>query len=315
MPELMPSLTPHQAAIAGREILTFKHRLAETGLFTDEALIRLLDEHPRDQLTVCTMAENPPPDQLWIAGEAGRLSGAELLEAARRGALWLSPRSALKINPRYRRVFEALSDEFSAKTGVKVAGADAAVLISSPRMGIYFHVDPGETMLWHVRGHKKILLYPPTQDFVSEQSLEAILMKETLSDLPYRPEMEPHARPVALSPGEAVYWPLHSPHRVLNGEDLNVSMSMDFASPHSRLVNGVFHTHAVLRRKLGLSLTSRDKPAFLRPAYLAASLALKKLVPLGTVERDHTRQFDIDLAAPGCVRWRDGFGPALKKAA
>ena len=62
-------------------------------------------------------------------------------------------------------------------------------------------------------------------------------------------------------------------------------------------------------------MTSRDKPAFLRPAYLAASLALKKLVPLGTVERDHTRQFDIDLSAPGCVRWREGFGPALKKAA
>ncbi|WP_421933755.1 cupin-like domain-containing protein [Phenylobacterium sp.] len=315
MPELMPSLLPDQAALAGREILTFKHRLAETGLFTDEALVRLLDEHPRDQLTVCTMAENPPPDQLWIAGEAGKLSGAELLEAAKRGALWLSPRSALKINPRYRRVFEALSAEFSAKTGVKVAGADAAVLISSPRMGIYFHVDPGETMLWHVRGHKTIRLYPPTQDFVSEESLQAILMKETLSDLPYRAEMEPHARPVALSPGEAVYWPLHSPHRVTNGDDLNVSMSMDFASPHSRLVNGVFHTHAVLRRRLGLKLGSRATPAVLRPAYLAASLVLKRLVPLGTVERDHTRQFDIDLAAPGCVRWREGFGPDVRKAA
>ena len=39
MLELMPPISQEQAQIAGREILRFNHRLAETGLFTDEALL------------------------------------------------------------------------------------------------------------------------------------------------------------------------------------------------------------------------------------------------------------------------------------
>ncbi len=307
---LLPPLTPQQREIAGREVLKFQHRLEDTGLFTDEALAQLIDETPRDMVTICTMRENPPPDELWIAGEARDLDGAGLVEAARKGALWVSPRSAMTQHPRYRAVFEQMMADFSRATAVRaLPGGDAAVLISSPRMGIFFHVDPAETMLWHVRGHKTIHVYPPKEEHVTEAALEAILLKETLSDLPYSPEMESGVQSVSLAPGEAAYWPLHSPHRVVNGEDLNVSVSVEFSSLRSRLTNGV------LRRRLGLSPVSRGTPQILKPAYFAAAMALRKVLPPGTVERDHLRRFDVDLSAPGCVRWREGYGPAASKAA
>ncbi len=312
---LLPHLSPEQRGRAGQEIVKFHHRLAETGLFTDKALARLIDETPRDMLTVCTMRENPPADETWIAGEAGDLSGAELVAAARTGRLWLSPRSAMTHNPRYARVFQRLMDEFSAETGIRVLSADAAVLVSSPRIGVFFHLDQAETMLMHVRGHKTLHVYPPKPEIVSEQALEAILLKETLSDLPYSPALEAEATHVALEPGETVYWPLHSPHRVTNGDDLNVSVSVEFSTPRSRLQNGVFYTNGVLRRRLGISPGSRATPAILHPAYLAAATLLKRLVPAGTVERDHARRFDVDLAAPDCVRWRDGLRPDWAKPA
>ena len=87
---LLPDLTPSQRRRAGRDILKFHHRLDETGLFSDGALARLLDETPRDRLsirTACAEADEP-----WIAGEAGRLSGAELVSAIRlvhQGGLYL----------------------------------------------------------------------------------------------------------------------------------------------------------------------------------------------------------------------------------
>lgn len=59
----------------GKAILRPNHRLAETGLFADEALARLIDEHPRSELTICAMRQNPPPDQTWIAGEANDFRG------------------------------------------------------------------------------------------------------------------------------------------------------------------------------------------------------------------------------------------------
>ena len=314
---LITGLEPQDRLRVGQEILRFNHRLAETGLFTDEALARLIDEHPRGELTVCTMAENPPPDQTWIAGEANDLSGAQLVEAARRGALWVSPRSAMTKNARYKAVFDKAMADFAKATGLTILTADAAVLLSGPKMGIFFHVDPAETMLWHVRGTKTIYVYPPKEEHVTEQALEAILLKETLSDLPYRREMEDGAAAVALEPGEAAFWPMHSPHRVINGDNLNVSVSVEFSTPRSMLTNGVFYTNGVLRRRLGWKPVSRGTPMAVKPAYWAVAKTLRLLSrSKATAERSHVRQFDVDLTAPGCVRWREGFAPqALERAA
>jgi hypothetical protein len=197
-----------------------------------------------------------------------------------------------------------------------VLRADAAVLISSADMGIFFHVDPAETMLFHVRGHKTIHVYPPKEEIVTEQALEAILLKETLSDLPYSKAMEAQAVVVDLAPGEAVSWPIHSPHRVLNGPDLNVSVSVEYSTPRSMLTNGVYYVNGVLRRQLGASPVTRGTPAALTPAYWVASKVLRKLNEgRQTVERSHERQFDVDLSAPHCIRWREGFGPAAAKRA
>lgn len=307
---ILPPLSDDQKTIVRKEILRFNHRLEDTGLFTDEALARLLDEHPRDEVTICTMRPNPPADQPWIAGEARTLSGAELVEAARKGALWVSPRSAMTKNPRYKVVFDRLMKEFSRETGLPHLTADAAVLISSPNMGIFFHVDPAETMLWHVRGHKTIHVYPPRQEIVTEAALEAILMKENLSDLPWSGSFEDHGQPVRLEPGQGAFWPQHSPHRVVNGDDLNVSISVEFSSPQSMLTNSVFYTHGRLRRAAGWAPKSRGPLQALAPAYLLAAKALKTWAPpANNVERAHLRRFDVDLSAPGCIRWREGMAP------
>ena len=48
----------------------------------------------------------------------------------------------------------------------------------------------------------------------------------------------------------------------------------------------------------------------LAPAYLLAAKALKTWAPpANNVERAHVRRFDVDLSAPGCIRWREGMAP------
>ena len=66
----------HEALIAGwsgadpvrvrQETTRFNHRLRETGLFEDEALAKLLDEFPRDEVTICTMRPNPPAEDAGL---------------------------------------------------------------------------------------------------------------------------------------------------------------------------------------------------------------------------------------------------------
>jgi hypothetical protein len=308
--QLMQGWTPEHRRNYGREILRFDNRLAETGLFTDEALARLFDEHPREDVDICTMQRNPPPDQTWIAGDASKLSGAEIVEAVRKGALWASARMAMVKHPRYRVVLDRMFEEFSKAIGQKIYSVSASVLVSGPQMGIFFHVDPAETMLWHVRGTKTLYVYPATDEGLPEQALEAILLKECLSDAPYRAEMEAVVTPVHLEAGQSVAWPLHGPHRVLNGPDLNVSVSCEYSTLRSLLTNGVFYANGRLRRATGLQPRSRRTPLAVAPAYWAAAKALKVLAPpKHNVEAAHPRQFDVDLSAPDCIRWREGYGP------
>lgn len=294
----------------GREIIRFNNRLAETGLFTDEALAALLDRHPRDRRDFCTMKKNPPPGETWIAGEANDLSGAEIVQAVKTGALWASCRGAMATDPQYKPVFDRLMAEFSKAAGTPILSATASVLISGPDMGIFFHCDPAETMLWHIRGTKTLNVYPRTDDYIPETALEAILLKENLSDAPWRDEMAAGATPVTLNPGESVCWPLHGPHNVLNGPDMNVSISVEYTTPASAMTNGVFYTNGILRRRAGLKPSSRTTPALVKPAYWVAAKAIRTLAPPRyNAETVHPRQFDIDLSAPDNIRWRPGCGP------
>ena len=311
---LVAPWSPDQKAAHQEGIVTFRHALGGTGLFDDAALARMIDAHPRDMLDVCTMRRNPPPNERWIAGDPGALTGAELVEAVRRGSLWISLRQGMNVHA--PEVLDRAMGDFAAQSGAKVLSTKASILISGPDMGIFFHVDTSETMLWHVRGHKTMLVYPPTEAFCPEGALEAILHKETLSDAPWTPEMEAHVRRVPLGPGEAAHWELNAPHRVLNGPDLNVSVSFEYATPRSRVVNGTYWFNGFLRRRLGLNLSSRRLPAVLRPVWWAAAKVAQRVLPArANVERAHVRQFDVDLSRTDAIRWKAGYAPLQERLA
>jgi len=44
-----------------KEVMSFGHNLASTGLFSDEALISLLERHPMEKMDVCTMGHATDP--------------------------------------------------------------------------------------------------------------------------------------------------------------------------------------------------------------------------------------------------------------
>jgi hypothetical protein len=308
---LLPDLSPAQRRRAGRDILKFRHRLDETGLFSDAALARLIDETPRERLSVRTTGA--PAAEAWIAGEARDKTGAELVAAARKGRLWIVvPASG---NIRYGRVFARLMDEFAQAMDLKVLDAEAEVVIASPRMDAAFHVDSAETMVLHVRGLETVQVHTPGGPHLGDPQLEAILREEAPADLPADRSLDEGATPVVLQAGEAAWWPLHSPHRAVNGEGLNVSVNVTFASPRSRRLNGVVYTNGFLRRRLGLKPVSSRTPGLLQPAYLAAAQLLQSLKPHHDVAPRPTPRFEVDLDAPGCIRWRKGERPRIPRAA
>ncbi len=96
---LLENWTPEQAARMERAIFVAQHRLNKLDMFGDERLVELIDRHPRRDLGINTMGDTPCRRQDWQEGSAGNLSGAELLEAASRGRVWLNMRRVMDHHP------------------------------------------------------------------------------------------------------------------------------------------------------------------------------------------------------------------------
>lgn len=244
MPSLLSPLTADQRRLARREVLRFSHALAGTGLFADESLIQLLDLHPRMRTRVLTRRPDGSPRDGWIAGAADKATGAQLLKATQGGALSISLDGVMSSDPACRLVLDQLTAELQDITGLMVLGADASIVISSPRLAAPLTIAPREAAALTVRGGQVLHVYPAGPQ----------------AGLPWTPAREDAVTPVMLQAGQAAFWPSQSPTRSVNGEDLNVSVVFTFETPQSKLAE-------VLRRALGQPSPSACAQTDLTPRF------------------------------------------------
>lgn len=286
-------------------VVVARHNLHERPEFSDAALAALIERHPRDMTDFCTMGDLDEGAESWRAGDPGDRSGAELMDSVRKGKLWINLRRAMTDDPVYRPLFEAMvADMKRLNPGYRPLNHESGILISSPTAQVFIHSDVSETILWHVRGKKRIRVYPAEAPYVTDERMEAILHLEQTEDLPFDPSWDDACEAVDLEPGMFTSWPLHGPHRVQNLEGLNVSVTMEIVTPESMLKNGVLHANGVLRRKFGInprSAATGGPGAYLK---LVLSKASKKLFRENKPMPKSERTFDIDPDAPEGVRDR-----------
>jgi len=245
--------TPEKTAAFQKEIMNFKHNLSQTGLFTDEALIDLLERHPSDKLDVCTMgAENDPkyPNK-FRTGDVRGVEGKTLLAAAKAGRVWINLREAMNVHADYKQALDAIYGELAENTGNKAFNPRGGILISSPVARVPYHFDKTETILWHVRGKKRIYIYPLTQKFISDIAYENVISNTLNDDLPYEAAFDAEAEVIDLTEGTALMWPLNSPHRVDN-QSFCVSVTTEYSTRQSGMKNAAMLTNATLRHRFGM---------------------------------------------------------------
>ena len=283
----------------GRAELEFGHDLHTRPMFSDDGLVEVLDRYPRDQLGVFTMGDDAVVWRTWRRGEAGGLSGEQILRAVAEGRIWLNLRDVNRWLPDYA----ALSDElFAAKAagspGLKTFKRDVALLISSPSVQVFYHLDVPLVSLWQLRGRKRVWLYPPVAPFVDESQLERIVLRETAEQFAYDPAWDAAARVVDLEPGRMVTWRQNAPHRIENGPVVNVSLSVEFMTPQALLRANMVYGAGVLRRRAGLAV--RHDAAF-GPGMLAKAAVARAAKALKLQAAHETRlpvTFRLDQAAP-----------------
>jgi len=291
-----------------KEVMTFTHGLNETGLFSDEALLKLLKKHPSHLLDVCSMGDSDHPHypNKFRTGDFRDIPAEVILEAAKAGRVFINLRQAMNVHAEYKDVLDSMYGSIAQKTGNKTYSANGGILISSPISQTPYHFDKTEVILWHIRGAKKIIVYPRTQKFIPDTAYETAVTNILEDDLPYEKSFDKDAIVVDLEPGMGVTWPLNSPHRVDNSA-FCVSVTTEYSTRESGLKNAAMITNATLRHKLGMDVSYEKDGDMSRYIKSMFGRVLKKTGIAHKTKTTDMVTFTLDPKDPGYVVDVDPF--------
>ncbi len=305
--ELLEAWSQEQRDNYSKEIVVTKHRMEETGLFSDEALIRLLDKHPSHLIDFQYVESDPDYPDKQVTVDFSGADGATMMKVVKTNArVWINLREAMNVHPEYQKVYDQLLDELEEKTGKNKAmrNCRGGILISSKTAATPYHADPTTTLLWHIRGHKQAWVYPVTDEFLPDIEYEKIIIGEVDQDMPFSYAMDDGAilKPADLYGGEMVSWPHPSPHRVEN-RTFCVSMVMEFSTAESAFRNAGSFTNAWLRRRFSANPKPwAQTPILVKLLKVAMGRALQKMGTRKKFRRIDWVHYKLDMDVDGFIK-------------
>ena len=287
----------------GRQTIRAYHTLHKSPLFCDASLAALLDTYPRERLGIWTFAAHGEGEVAPVRGTAPDMSGEELLDAVRRGRIWLNLRATNQLVPDYQHTGESIFDSLEQASGKRILKRDMGVLISSPGVNVHYHLDIPQVALFQIRGEKTLWLYPQTEDYAPSERVEAIAMRTREEGLHFQDRFDRDAEQLTLKPGMAVTWPQMAPHRVQNGNMLNVSLSCEFMTLPGLIRANAIYANGCMRKQFG---ARPAMPRSVTPATLGKAAIARLLKGAAnqrkTVNTPTPPSFTIDLSTRSCTK-------------
>lgn len=304
-PNYEPTLCVTDDAIAKweRAPTVSSHNLHQSPLFGDDALVELLDATARENLYALHMGSDLlRPDENRLALH-DHLSGRELLQAVRDGRLWLNVTRIHEHAAAYTEIAEAMYEQLAnAVPGFSPEITTLTLLISSPKAMVYYHVDGPANLLFHIRGQKRIWIYPPDDEFIAQTDLEDIFASVSHEYIDYDHAFDERATVIDLEPGMLAGWAPNSPHRVTNGDSFNVSLSTEHYTPNQRKKARVFQANRLLRTTFGRNNPRTDLAGLGAVSKQAMFAVARRTGRLPTGAKQHTPQLRVAPGAPESVQ-------------
>lgn len=298
---ILTDFTPRHAELWGRHTVNLRHAFAESKLFSDASLAALIENAPRDSYHVNTMDTTSHDPRTRREGIIDGLTGEGTLDAIRHGRIWILLQNPDRIDQRFAGAMRDIYGELESRMpDFRSYRQKMSILISSPKVQVYYHADiPGQT-LWQVRGKKRVLVYPNTEPFLPQAHIERIVLGEAHEiSLPYEPWFDDYATTVDLEPGQMLHWPINCPHRIVNDDCLNVSFTTEHWTDELRNTYAVNYANGVLRSRLGLARLDRPTAGLGMYARLGLAGAWKA----AGLQKKRARQFKIDFKVDPDSPW------------
>jgi len=136
----------------------------------------------------------------------------------------------------------------------KMRRKEVIIFITSPNRVTTYHIDSECNFLLQIRGKKEISVFQNTdREVLPEEEIERFWTVDKNAAY-YKPELQSHADVITLEPGNGVHIPVNSPHWVQNGNNISISVSINYSSWNWDYAN-VYCFNYYLRKRFGLNPT------------------------------------------------------------
>jgi hypothetical protein len=216
------------------------------------------------------------PGQRWDSVPERPFSAAEALRQLENSNAWFIFRSAQR-DPAYAALFDRGLEEIKELIGQEIKSnirqEDIIIFVTSPKRITSYHIDRECNFLLQIRGTKNLYVFDrEDREVLPEEELERFWSVDNNAAV-YKRELQSRAITYKLEPGAGVHIPVNCPHWLQNGDNISVSLSVNFQYLDSIRAN-LFRANHVLRR-IGLNPSiPGTKPALDRAKSFAMTVAM-----------------------------------------
>jgi cupin-like protein len=261
-----------------RRHFVFRHHLSDHPLFKLPRLIELA------RSTAAARADDLYYDagvqdirQRWGTAPSS-FPVDETIKRIQNAGAWIVLKRA-ENDPSYAAVLDRCMSDILEVSGRelerKMRRREVIVFITSPNRLTTYHIDSENNFLLQLSGRKDISLFrPEDREVTTEQEIERFYSVDTNSAT-YKPHLQHHAEVVTMEPGMGVHIPVNAPHWLKNGDNISISVSINYHSYDSERA-AIYRTNYYLRR-MGLNPTPPFRSPILDQLKRPVGVALGQL--------------------------------------
>lgn len=287
----LPSVFPHDPSTASlfqshfdHTPFLFHHSLHTLDIFKMPALLSLAQRCMKKKHQKAHYEAGEP----IVTGDFGQkpadMTLVQALERIAEGRNWIILKR-IHEEPEYREALEAFTTEISQLTGINLRKVYydpiLTIFITSPNRITPYHLDSESNFLAQVQGGKTVYLYNANdRSVMTNEELERYWTGHLLAPR-WREDLADGQWHYDVQPGTGVFNPATFPHWVKNGNNVSVSVSINFKRVRNDAI-GAYRMN-YYTRKMGLKprnpgespAIDRAKELFFGKPYTAARGARK----------------------------------------
>ena len=182
--------------------------------------------------------------------DLAEIDSSELIREIETGQTWIILKH-IEREPGYREIFENCICDILRLTGSEIVKSikwfEAILFITSPNRVTEYHIDRECSWLLQIHGDKDMHLFDRAdKDVLPDEELERYWVVNNLCAV-YKPQYESRAIVYHMRPGTGVHSPVNTPHWLQNGNNVSVSLNINFQLHESAWEN-LFKANYYLRR-------------------------------------------------------------------